>query len=240
MIHIISRNASKMLILNRINHLGKNEDQMKRMLELSSKISDFNTANRLQRARSDSLQSETVLKAEIKQLKSTIEKREIENKTLQSKNFELTEKIRSNETFINEMLFNKSWSLNHQIAENEKLHADNMEKTNRLNALNEKISEFDDDVKKIQASNDQKISLIQDLRSKIDKLEDKLAVNSFKHSMSQKFDSGRERAKSMSHFEFRQNSNSFKINFSPNKMFPSHCQSDSVDSNAVLNTTFVT
>ena len=213
---------------------------MKRMLELSSKISDFNTANRLQRARSDSLQSETVLKTEIKQLKSTNEKREIENKTLQSENLELNEKIRTNENFINEMLFNKSWSLYHQIVENEKLQADIIEKNNRINALNEKITEFENDVKKIQDSNDQKIGLIQDLRTKIDKLEDKLAVSSFKHSMSQKFDSGRERAKSMSHFEFRQNSNSLKINFSPNKNFPSNCQSDSVDSNAVLNTTFVT
>lgn len=213
---------------------------MKRMLELSSKISDFDTANRLQRARSDSLKSETVLKAEIKQLKSTIEKQEIENKSLHSENLGLNEKIRTNENLMNEMLFNKSWSLNHQMAENEKLHADNIEKTNRLNALSKKITEFDDDVKKIQTSNDEKIGLIQDLRSKIDKLEDKLAVNSFKHSMSQKFDSERERAKSMSHFEFRQNSKSFKINFSTNKKFPSNCQAESVDSNAVLNTTFVT
>ena len=199
------------------------------MLDSSCKISDCNIANSQKRAGADSLQSETVLKAKIKQLESTIEKREIENEILQTENLALNEKIRTNENFISEILFNKNMesniiipalvqkydefldktlklqekneklneSLNNQIAKNEKLQADNIEKIRGLNFSLQRIIQLDEEEK-----------LVSSMRS-------------LRNSLSDKATQERKREKSHSHFQFRQNPESLKIDFSSEEHFPS-------------------
>ena len=95
-------------------------------------------------------------------------------------------------------------SLNHQIAENEKLQASNIEKTRDLNFCIQRITELDEEEKLISL------------------------VNSLRHSLTEKANQDRTQAKSMPHFEFRESPESLKIAFSseahfpgPEKIFPS-------------------
>ena len=140
-----------------------------------SKISDFNIANCQKRARADSLQSEAVLKAEIKQLKS--------------ENLALNEKIRTNENLISEILFNKNMESNIIIPalvekydefldktlklqeknkilneKNEKLQADIIEKTRGLNFCIQRITELDEEAKLISSVNTLRHSLSEKAR----------------------------------------------------------------------------
>ena len=142
---------------------------------MSGKISDFNIANCQKRARADSLQSESVLKDEIKQLKS--------------ENLALNEKIRTNENFISEILFNKNMESNIIIPalvqkydefldktlklqeknellneKNEKLQADNIEKTRGLNFCIQRITELDEEAKLISSVNTLRHSLSEKAR----------------------------------------------------------------------------
>ena len=142
---------------------------------MSGKISDFNIANCQKRARADSLQSESVLKDEIKQLKS--------------ENLALNEKIRTNENFISEILFNKNMESNIIIPalvqkydefldktlklqeknellnqKNEKLQADIIEKTRGLNFCIQRITELDEEAKLISSVNTLRHSLSEKAR----------------------------------------------------------------------------
>ena len=142
---------------------------------MSSKISDFNIANCQKRARADSLKSVTVLNAEIKQLNS--------------ENLALNEKIRTNEKFISEILFNKNMESNIIIPalvekydefldktlklqeknellnqKNEKLQADIIEKTRGLNFCIQRITELDEEAKLISSVNTLRHSLSEKAR----------------------------------------------------------------------------
>ena len=101
---------------------------------------------------------------------------------VESENLALIQKIRTNEKFISEILFNKNMesniiipalvqkydelneSLNHQIAENEKLQASNIEKTRDLNFCIQRITELDEEAKLISSVNTLRHSLSEKAR----------------------------------------------------------------------------